>query len=277
MNRSTILAALVAVSCLTVELLGSGVCRIDYQTKNKSRYVHGPVNVECGLSSGEVHSAPFGNWGVDTESTDRRDGHQFDGWCRGHRVCEDDDPDDCTTYCNGSWLQWNSCTTNIPKYAAPNEDFFNYDNGRQQKNKYSSVNAHGGGRTDIVVSCPTDTDGDYYPDEGGCEDVLDRGFSIGGHRMELYELDGWIYHNPFFHDDDAVGTLRFPTLRASTSGIRCDIFGCTGGRDGAFQSKKSGSTTKVSAKAAIQITGAEFEDAFGSCCDPLSDPGCLEW
>ena len=262
---------------MTVELVGAGVCRIDSQTKNKRRYVHGPVNAECSSSGGELHSTPFGNWSVDTESSDRMDGHQFDGWCRHHEVCEDDDPDDCRTYCKDSWYECNSCTTKIPKYAAPNEDFFNHDNGRQQKNRYSSVNAHVDGRTDIVVSCRTDTDGDCYPDEGGCEDMLDRGSSIGGHRMELYELDGWFYHNPFFHDDDEIGTLRFPTLRASRTGIRCDIFGCTSGRDGTFQSKKSGSTTKVSAKAAIQIAGAEFEDAFGSCCDPLSDPGGTEW
>ena len=266
-TSAVILAASAAFLLLAAQASAAGVCRIQYETKNKSRYVHGPVDVECGFSSGEIHTAPFGNWGVETESSGRRDGNQFQGWCRWDELCDNDG--DCSTYCKDTWYQWHSCTTRLPQYRAPNDDFFNHEDGTEQKSKFSTVNAHGGGRLDLVVGCPLDTDGDYFADEGGCKGALDSGFSIGGHRMELYELDGT---RP---DDDEVGTLKFPTLHASMSGVRCDIYGCTGSsRDGPFESKESGSTRLVSAKAAIQVTGAEFVDAFGSCCDPLSDPGC---
>lgn len=99
---------------------------------------------------------------------------------------------------------------------------------------------------------------------------MDYGFSISGHRMDLCELDG---SRP---DDDEVGTLKFPRLEASASGVQSDIYGCSGSsRDGSFRGKKSGSTTKVSAQAAIRTTGAEFVDPYNDCCDPLQDPGCL--
>ena len=265
-HHPTLVASLTLL--LAVQATAAGVCQIRYETKNRSRYVHGPVNAECNpLPLG--HDAPFGNWGVDTESSGRSDGHQFQGWCRWESLCDNDG--NCKTHCKDAWYQWNSCTSNLPQYRPQNHDFYNHANGRQQKSKFNNVNAHGGGRTDIVVSCPNDTNGDYYPDEGGCEDALDSGFSISGHRMDLYELDGSRL------DDEAVGTLQFPTLSASTTGIQCDIFGCTEGRDGTFRSKSSGSTTKVSAQAAIQITSARFVDAFNSCCDPLNDPGCSEW
>ena len=85
--------------------------------------------------------------------------------------------------------------------------------------------------------------------------------------MKLYEMDHGV-------GDDEIGTLKFPTLPASVSGLDCNICDCGKGRDGTYRSKKSGSIRSVSAKAAVQITSAVFEDAFGNCCDPLSDPSC---
>ncbi len=55
MNRINIIAAVLAAMSVTVQA-GAQVCEVRYQTKNKSRYVHGPVNVECGWPT-SVHSA----------------------------------------------------------------------------------------------------------------------------------------------------------------------------------------------------------------------------
>ena len=249
---------------LTTQALASGVCEIQYEYKNRDRYVHGPVNVECGFPH-EVHTAPFGNWGVDTESSDRRDGHQFQGWCQDRELV--DNEGGRSKYCKDDWYQWHSCTTLIAKYRPQNCAFFNHANGTQQKTQYGSViNTHGSGQLNMVVSSPVDDDGDYYPDSGGCQDVLNYGFTLSGHRMDLIELDGnrW--------DDDDLGTLEFPTLTAPTSGTNCDIYDCDGGGTGSFRSKDSGSTYKASAKAAIRITGARFVNE--NCCDPLEDPSC---
>ena len=98
-------------------------------------------------------------------------------------------------------------------------------------------------------------------------DVLAYGFSLSGHRMDLIELDG----NRL--DDDDVGTLKFPTLTAPTSGTNCDVYDCSGASStGTFVSKRTGSTSRASAKAAIRITGARFKNE--NCCDPLEDPTC---
>ena len=239
---------------------------LDYETQNKSRKVRGPVaNIECGLPR-EFSTAPFGNWGVETETSRRYDGHQFQGWCQRTYACHTNDPTECTTYCNDNWYEWNSCT-NDARFAPRNTQLYNDDNGRKQKSKLSSANTHGSGRLNLAVPCPADTDGDYIPDEGGCKDVLDYTFSLSGHRMELWELDHW---RPW---DDKVGTIYFPTLTASGSGTNCDIYGCDGGTVGSFRSKNSG-TNIVCATAAVRVTGAVFVNDKVLCCDPLEDPTC---
>ena len=94
--------------------------------------------------------------------------------------------------------------------------------------------------------------------------------------MDLYELDGWLGLR-ILNDDDKVGTLFFPTLDAYTTDVTCYLYSCTkSSREGPFKTKKSGSTTSVSASAAIQITGATYIDELGQCCDPLTNPGCQQ-
>ena len=140
--------------------------------------------------------------------------------------------------------------------------------GRKQKTaRTHSVNTHGSGILSLTVSCPVDADGDHYPDEGGCEDALDHGFDLLGHRMELWELDHW---RPW---DDHVGTMYSPTLSASGNGTNCDTNGCDAGPVGSYRSKLSG-TSAVLAKAAVRVTAAWFSDEVGLCCDPLEDPTC---
>ena len=70
-------------------------CYIRYQFYNTQRSVSGQIAAECGGSSDNYHSAPFGNWGVNSNYGSLRDGYQFPGW----------------KY-SDTWYQWNSCTTN---------------------------------------------------------------------------------------------------------------------------------------------------------------------
>ena len=155
-----------------------------------------------------------------------------------------------------------------PRFARPNEDSYNDTSDTEQQSKSSRPNVHARGSVNLVVSCPTHTDEEFYADEGGCMDSLTTGFGIAGYRMDPDELD----HNI---RDDSVGRLRFPILIASVSFSHCYIYGCWAGRDGNCRSKFPGtSIAEVSAKAAIQIVSASFDDAFGSGCDRLSDPRC---
>ena len=77
-------------------------CRKTHEFYNNYRELDGTLNVECGFPS--WHSAPFGNWGVDSPYGTRYDGFQFPGW----KVTGGDD-----------WYQWNSCTTTKSEYRAP--------------------------------------------------------------------------------------------------------------------------------------------------------------
>lgn len=234
------------------------ICVIGYSVFNKDRHVHGPINNEC--SSGGLHSAPFGNWGVDTESSDLHDGRQFEGWCKYRRLC--DNNGDCKLYCKDQWYEWNSCT--FHEWSPPNNDFYNHNNGTEQKST-RSMNLHGSGSVNLSVSCPYDSDGDYYNESGGCAEVLENGFNIAGHRMELYELDGKRIGR-WFSKDTKVGTLRFPMLRVSTSSDLCDVGGCSKSSIGTWSSSsRSSSTRKASAKAAIQLTQVFYSDPYSNC------------
>ena len=201
-------------------------------------------------------------------TTERSDGDQFQGWCHFHAVCEGEV---CTTYCTDSWYEWNSCTSSVEEFRPPHPGFYNYANNTEEITKFPSTgNVHGNGAISVVVSCPTDTNGDYYADSGGCRDLLATGFSVSGHAMELWELDHGVV-------DDQIGWLTFPTLAATVDSSDCTVYSCSGGSDGTYRSKISyNSISTVSANAAIQIRSAEFSDAFGNCCDPLSNPGCQQ-
>lgn len=260
--RGTVLFAL-AVG-LAVQSHGQ-VCLIDYDMQNKDQKVRGPVgNVECGPPQ-ETSTAPIGNWGIETESS-RRDGHHFQGSCHNAERCYTNNLNMCKTYCKKDWYEWNACT-NDASFSTANKQLYDDDNGTKQKLSRCGANTHGQGHVNFVVSRPTDTNGDRIADSGGCEDALNHGFTLAGHRMEMWELSHW---RPF---DDKLGTLRFPTLTAPTGGTSCDIYGCDGGRVGSFRSKRSGATI-VSATAAVRVTEARFADDNGSYCISLEDPTC---
>lgn len=97
-----VLAAIVLAGTVAPQALGQ-VCKVTYETVNKDRYVYGRIDNEC---SG-FHTKPFGNWGVDTEASNRVDGRQFEGWCHFRHACDRDG--NCKWHCRDSWYEWNSC------------------------------------------------------------------------------------------------------------------------------------------------------------------------
>ena len=231
---------------------------------NKDRKVPGPVNEECGLP-GEGNSAPFGNWGVETETSGRKNGLQFAGWCRDKTVC--DNNGDYWVACRDRWYEWNSCTSDRPRFPPQNTTLYNDSNGyRQESAGTGAVNSHGTGTIDVGVNCPVDNDGDHYPDSDDCKKVLGYLLYLTGHKMELWELDHW---RPL---DDKIGTICFPALIAPANTSACDAYGCDRTSIGSYRSKSSG-TSAVSAKAAVRVLSATFLDE-GQCCDPIDDPTC---
>ena len=68
------------------------VCRLSVAGLNRDRKVSGEIATEC---PAPVHSAPFGNWGVTSNYGQKRDSHQFQGWCHDSRIC--DNNGDCKT------------------------------------------------------------------------------------------------------------------------------------------------------------------------------------
>ncbi|HXG33909.1 MAG TPA: hypothetical protein VNJ11_11125, partial [Bryobacteraceae bacterium] len=134
------------------------------------------------------HSAPFGNWGVDSNYGTRVDGDQFQGWHYGD-----------------GHHQWNSCTY---FYPCPDSScrYCNYPwpSCTDQKT-IGAVNTHGSKYVDVWVSCPVDTDGDGDCDQGGCKDVW--AYGENNNWVRLFELDFDIF---WCHADDYVDTLYFP-------------------------------------------------------------------
>lgn len=113
-----------------------GRCRTDWRLESRTRRLTGSVMVECGdeCISVACHSAPFGNWGVDSVFDERYDGAQFRGWWLGdgHR-------------------QWNSCTDQY--YDGP---YVNDGYGRQRAAP-DNAEVSGGETTWSTLACASIT------------------------------------------------------------------------------------------------------------------------
>ncbi len=251
--------ALMAPGGFTSEASAQPSCRVGYTTWNSNRLVLGPVDAECRVGIWPwKHSRPFGNWGVKTESSGKKDGYQFEGWCNNHSVRDPEDGNRLKTFCRDGWYEWNSCT--FHGWSPPNRDFYNHDNYRQQKSTTGRSNNHGGGVVWIATGCPTDTNRDGRADSGGCKDALGQNFTIANHRMELYELDS-------VSRDSHVETLYFPDLVISTSDMDCDPYGCATGAYGAWKHpvRRSHPVPVTSAQVTVQIKAAFFVDPYNQC------------
>jgi len=225
------------------------VCRVSTSGLNRNRRVMGPIHTECPLA---LHTPPFGNWGVTSNFGQKRDDHQFQGWCHETQVC--DNNGNCRKDCLDGWWEWNSCT-DIPQYKAPNCTLYN-DAGCTEQITTTGVNVHGTRTVDLTVRCPLDTSGDGIADEGGCADV--RTFSNGTNFMSLYELDP-------ITGDDLVQSVYFPDNPVT---LTCDAWGCEPAQTGWVTPSFYDSPTapaKAFAEFAMTVNSATFIDTSRSC------------
>jgi len=228
------------------------LCRLSLAGLNRNRRVTGPIASEC---PNPLHTAPFGNWGVTSNFGPRRNGHQFQGWCRDTRVC--DNSGNCTTACRDGWLEWNSCTTHA-LYRPPNCTLYNAADCTEQVST-GDVNVLGTQTVDIPVGCPSQSPGSMTLDTGGCLEV--RNYSRANNFMSIYELDP-------LTGDELLQTLYFPSLQVD---LRCNAWGCpvSGGNWSQVSSWDSPvSPAKIFAEMAMIVNFGEFVDTGNRCRIP---------
>jgi hypothetical protein len=216
---------------------------------NRARTVFGPVHAEC---PGSIHSAPFGNWGASSPFGAKRNGNQFDGWCRNTWIC--DNQGKCRTECRDGWYEWNSCT-DVSQYKAPNCTLYNAASCTQQVSS-RGVNVLGTYYGQMAASCPYDSNGDGYCDSGGCRDF--QGIWLGSSYMSLYELDPVCC-------DDLIQTVYYP---ATWAPLNCSPWGCPAAgsqwvNPNLYDSPPS--PPKISAQFAIASNPAVFSDPGNNC------------
>jgi hypothetical protein len=243
---------------LTVLLLGfsasvilspAQTCSFSVGALNRARGVIGSVHAEC---SGSIHSAPFGNWGASSPFGSKRNGHQFDGWCRNKWVC--DNYGNCRSKCTDQWYEWNSCT-DVAQFRPPNCSLYNSASCTQQQSA-TDVNVLGTYYGQMAAECPYDTNGDGYCDAGGCKAF--QGIYLESTYMSLYELDPVCC-------DSLVQTVYFP---ATWIPLACTPWSCPAAGSLWVNPSKYDSPTspaKVRAQFAIASNWGVFSDPNQVC------------
>ena len=242
------MALLLSMNFVPPAVLQAQVCRFSVAGLNQARRVMGPVNVEC---PAPLHSAPFGNWGVTSNFGPKLNGHQFDGWCRDKRVC--DNLGSCQT-CSERWYEWNSCTDHA-RFRAPNCALYNTQDCMEQVSS-TGINVLGTLTVDIPVACPSDSNGDSTPDAGGCSEI--ESYSSGTNFMSIYELDTITGH-------ELIQTLYFPETVVR---LTCDVWGCASGGSewvAPIAYEDPSSPPKVFAEVAMAVNFGTFRDPNRSC------------
>lgn len=205
-------------------------CRKTYEFENNYRKLTGAFNSECG-SYGVFpswHSAPWGNWGVDSPYGTRYDGFQFPGW----KVTGGDD-----------WYQWNSCTTTKAEYRAPSpcsgSDSYYNDSPTSAgcRTQSSSQGAAEHASTYVI----------YYHSPGieySCASIVSGAEVVLGLWMTPYELDS--------DGDDKVSKLSYPTVSVP---MNCNTGNdtCTGTSSWYSQSGSDRPETGLSADIRVKV------------------------
>jgi hypothetical protein len=225
------------------------VCSFSIAGLNRSRVVMGPVHSEC---PGSVHTAPFGNWGASSSFGSKRNGNQFDGWCRNKWVC--DNNGNCSTKCTDGWYEWNSCT-DVSQFRAPNCTLYNSTSCTQQQTA-TGVNVLGTYYGAVAAGCPYDTNGDGYCDSGGCRDF--PGIYLESAYLSLYELDP-------LGSDELVQTVYFP---ATWVPLNCTPWSCPAGGSQWVNPNKYDSPShqaRVRAQFAMVSNWGTFSDPNRTC------------
>lgn len=225
------------------QLLGQsrmrGVCRFEVQLVNQDRRITGHhLSAECG----GIHSAPFGNWGVESTLGEKRNSRQFDGW-----------------KLSGGFFQWNSCTSDTTKFPtgcdAPKGPFYNSAACTQQfsdEGTPSGWDIHAGVSPNVAildfdVPCPNGID-------GGCKSMELCAVAVENHFMDLFELDP-------ASPDTQVGRLEFGTQSAPAM---CATEECCESSISPWKSATDNSSG-ISAQAAIYVRNGRFLDLYGLC------------
>ena len=229
-----VLAFLLVHTTVTAQGSSEEACIIVLKGENRNRTVAGAVNTECG----PAHSAPFGNWGVDSNYGDRNNTDQFRGWLN-----LDGPP---------TKQQWNSCTTNNENFWPPNCSYYNaYSCTRQSS---SAVVQHG----QIAfrgLSNPCPPPSPIWPPPpssfNGCAGQTGKVVGQASNYMTLYELD--------WDGDDKIEKLNFPGTTVTLTG--CTKEGCPQRTTDWVQMTSSTSSTaiigaKLRMKASAYIEGS---------------------
>jgi hypothetical protein len=203
--------------------LGQPRCVLKIELVNHNRYAYRTAE-ECGRF---FHSAPWGNWGVNSNLGTRLDTNQFQGWRQP---------------CTNTKVEWNSCSERSRYRSASYLNFPNLQivypypaNGypfadpwswndlvpphgfAHNVDQYSPCgpNVYGRVELSLSVSSQRDLNGDGVADAGGCADLHGQPLKVEQNFMTLYELDA-----P--DSDDLIQSLYFPNLDI--------VLNCTPGR-----------------------------------------------
>lgn len=206
-------------------------CVVRVELVNHNRYAYQTAE-EC---DGLFHSAPWGNWGVNSNVGKRLDTDQFKGW---HNPCSQ------------TKVEWNSCSSrgnfrseaylNFPSRLSlypypsnwyPLSDAFAWNDvivpfgSAYNVDQYSPCGWNKYGETSLIfaVTPRVDSNGDGIFDKGGCADLHGKFVSVQNNFMSVYELD-----TP--DGDDFIQTMLFPDLRVA---LQCTPDACfqVGDRD----------------------------------------------
>ena len=211
-------------------------CIVTVTGQNKNRKVDGALAVECGNEciAGFCHSAPFGNWGVNSNYGGITDRDQFRGW----------------KHLDGPYTkrQWNSCTSGT-EFLPPNCNYYNASSCTKQSS--SATVTHGGMKYRASTTyCPPPND-QVEGEPRGCELIDGHTVTQANNFMTLYELDR--------DGNDLVETLYFPGTSVTFTG--CDYEGCSEEASSWVNMTSSTSswvhvTAKLRMKASASLEGA---------------------
>jgi hypothetical protein len=221
--KRLLLPLLILCGVLTPAAFGQPRCVIKVELVNHNRYAYRTAE-ECGRF---FHSAPWGNWGVNSNLGTRLDTNQFQGWrqpCTNTKV-EWNSCSERSRYRSASYLNFPSLQFAYPYPANgyPFADPLGWNDwvppygAARNVDQYSPCgpNVYGGVELSVSVSQQQDLNGDGIADAGGCGDLHGQPLKIEQNFMTLYELDA---PDP----DDLIQSLYFPDLEI--------ILNCTPGR-----------------------------------------------
>ena len=245
MYRCKVLLASVALVVATSTLYGQifdypdinsyPACIENYYFYNKARRVTGAVNEECGNESPAFwHTAPFGNWGIDSNYTAKYDGYQFPGW----KISD-------------GWFQWNSCTTTVSEYRAPSPCHQFYNDGRISDN--SCTTQSGTGRGDALHAESTTVWHALASHPISCTSLSPGVQVFNSLHMHVYELDNFPGLYTLHQESDAVTMLTYPQISVPLT-CNSDTDECSGSSGWYSQASSSKPGTGVSASIKVRVT-----------------------